>query len=178
MADSKLTENSDILQIDNFGIGENTITWGNTTLQLSNVSGISTYKYVEKTPFPKLSILFIAIGFGLLSLPSWSEIKSFGWIALLAGIAWIGLWWYANNNPNKTLALYIMMNSGMTYAIGFESETGLKNTVKRITKIINEHNNNTTNNFNGQIEVYSPITGTWNTQNFNSYVDQVTQINK
>lgn len=177
MVDNKQADNNDILQLDSFGVGNNTITWGNTTLQLSSVSGISTYKYVEKTPFPKASVILIAIGFGLLFMPSWYNLRSLGIIALLLGMGWTGIWSYKNNNPNRTLALYIMMNSGMTYAIGFKSESGLRETVQKITEILDKYNNQTIN-FNDNIQVFNPNLGTSYTQNFNGYVENVTQTKK
>lgn len=136
MSEQKKLSNDDIIHTDYLKFRNNTVEWGNTTLQLSNISSLSTYKYVEQIPFPKISLLLLLIGLLFISLPSYLNISVIGYLVLAISIGWIFLWWYKKNNPDKTLALHIMMNSGAVYSIGFNQAKFLQEALERFTNII------------------------------------------
>lgn len=136
MPENKTADNSNIIEINSFYIRKNVMEWGNTALQLSNISSISTYKFEFKQSFPKISILLFIIGAIILALPKWLNIAYIGYIFLAVSIGWICYWYYKKNNPDSSLALHIMMNSGAIYSIKFNNEKALNGVVVGLTKIM------------------------------------------
>lgn len=98
-------------------IRDNIMEWGNTMIQLSNVSSISTTTFIHKVPFPMYSIVFLVAGIGGLQFS-----PLLGIVCLIVAGAWIYYWWKKNNVPDKTETLKIMMNSGTLFEFIFVDE--------------------------------------------------------
>lgn len=123
-------QKSNAINTDYLIIRDNIMEWGNTLIQLSNVSSISTETFIENVPFPVLSITLIIAGFLCFNISVLAGI-----VAVAAGVIWIYFWWNKKNNPGKTMTLNIMMNSGAVYGFLFNSEE-FKLRVLRVLEII------------------------------------------
>lgn len=108
------------IKTDNLIIRDNIMEWGNTMIQLSNVCSISTATFVKNTPNPLLAVGILLIVLGvLISIFS----PATGIIFLIAGAIAAYMGYKKKNNPEKTMTLSIMMNSGSVFEFLFYDES-------------------------------------------------------
>lgn len=121
----------------------NIITWKNTMLQISNISGISISQ--EKPPFPKFSILLILAGLFFLSIWDYFQMSLFfesiaektlflAIIALFFGIGMIVLYVLAITDQKYYLS--IIMNCGLQYQIVIKQKERLSEIMSDLEDII------------------------------------------
>lgn len=117
MDEKKENQQGNAIKTDYLMIRDNIMEWGNTMIQLSNVSSISTITFVHKMPFPIYSLVFVVAGIAGLQFSILLAIA-----CLAVGIVSIYYWWNKNNNPDKTETLNVVMNSGTVFQFLFENE--------------------------------------------------------
>lgn len=128
-------DQKDAIYTDTMVIRDNIMEWGNTMIQLSNVCSISTYTYIKNKPFPVNSLVLGGIGMVALALNVF-----IGILLLVAAGVWIYLWIQKNNNPDKTMTLNIMMNSGNIFKLAFYDEKFKLRVLKVLEAIIAKGN--------------------------------------
>lgn len=104
----------------------------NTTIQLSNISLLSTAA-VTPQKFPILSIVLIVLGLVLL--------ENFGGLAavvILSGAAWLVYWYWSVEKVKELKRLTIVTNSGNVFPIVFDDEKFLDRVVTVMTDIIRD----------------------------------------
>ena len=131
------------IKTDYLMIRDNIMEWGNTMIQLSSVSSISTITFVHKVPFPMYSLLFVIAGIGGLQYS-----LLLGIACLAVGILWIYYWWNKNNNPDKTETLNVVMNSGTIYQFLIEDEKFKMHVLRILEGIIADGGKNTIGDIN------------------------------
>ena len=93
----------------------------NTTIQLSNISLLSTENMQAKR-FPSLSIVPILLGICFITRFTLPSI-----IAILAGIVWIAFWHSAKEELKALKRLTIVTNSGNIFPLIFKNEAFCEN---------------------------------------------------
>ena len=119
-----------IIETPSLLIKKNIMTWGNTAIQLSNVSYISAADIAE-IKFPLPAALMILAGFMLLG-------EAFVLFLALtaAGAAWIYYWYQENEKRKKGAILTIRMNSGHNVYFTFKEKEFLLEVLKVLENII------------------------------------------
>lgn len=126
----------DAIYTDTMVIRDNIMEWGNTMIQLSNVCSISTYTYIKAEPFPTNSLILGGIGLVALFFNVFIGIL----LLIMAGV-WIFMWKKKSNNPDKTMTLDIMMNSGSIFNLVFYDENFKLKVLRVLESIISKGNN-------------------------------------
>ena len=118
-------------------IKKNIMTWGNTAIQLSNVSYISAADIAE-IKFPWMAALMILGGFMLAE-------ESFILFLVLAAAAsaWIYYWYQENEKRKKGAILTIRMNSGHNVYFTFKEKKFLLEVLEVLENIIINGGTNT-----------------------------------
>ncbi len=124
MAKEKSIETSELL------LKGNIMCWEGTMIQLSNISCVSTAP-LDELEFPKLSILVILAGFGVIN-----PMPPMGLLLMLAGGVWIYTWNYFNNLRKLDTVLSISMNSGNNLRFIISSKDFLKKILQVLEQII------------------------------------------
>lgn len=111
-------------------IKKNIMTWGNTMIQLSNVSYISSVNR-NVLSFPVLTLLMILLGFVFIK-----SITVLALVLLVAAGAWIYFWYQENEKRKAGAVLTIRMNSGHNLYFTFENKLFLNEVVGALEQII------------------------------------------
>ena len=122
--------NEAIIETPSLLIKKNIMTWGNTAIQLSNVSYISAADIAE-SKFPWPAALLVLVGFMLVE-------ESFLLFLMLAtaGGAWIYYWYKENEKRRNGAILTIRMNSGHNVYFTFQEKEFLFEVLKVLENII------------------------------------------
>lgn len=131
------------IKTDYLMIRDNIMEWGNTMIQLSNVSSISTITFIHKMPFPMYSLIFVVAGLAGLQFSILLSIA-----CLAVGVVWIYFWWKKNNNPDKTETLNVVMNSGTVFQFLFENEKFKMQVLRVLEGIIADRGKSTIGDIN------------------------------
>lgn len=108
----------------------NSMEFGDTVVQLSNVSLVST-EDVEHSTFPIWSLLVVLAGIGLMSVKFWIGFLCF----LVVGIILYA--WYKEVQRAKTSKrLVIVTNAGGRFPIIFQDEGFLKDVLETLKELI------------------------------------------
>lgn len=108
----------------------NSIEFGDTVVQLSNVSLVST-EDVEHSAFPIWGLLGVLAGIVLLSVNFWIGILC----VLVCGIILYG-WYREVQQAKASKRLVIVTNAGKRFPIVFQDEGFLKNVLETIKELI------------------------------------------
>lgn len=98
----------------------NIVTREGTMIQLRNISCITTESFTEKG-FPWLSLLPILFGFYAMS-----QIVMLGIVCIIIGAGWIYFWYTNNESLKNKKTLSILLNSGNTMQLIFQSNAFLR----------------------------------------------------
>lgn len=115
-------------------IKKNIMTWGNTMIQLSNISYISA-ENIETTAFPLLAALLAIVGLLLMG-----EAFLLGFILIAAGAIWIYYWYKENEKRKQGAILTIRMNSGHNLYFTFTNKQFLLKVLGVLERIIIDGN--------------------------------------
>lgn len=129
------SQKQDAIYTDTMVIRDNIMQWGNTMIQLSNVCSISTYTYIKSMPFPTNSLILGGIGLVALAFNVF-----IGILLLAAAGIWIYIWKTKSDNPDKTMTLNIIMNSGNVFRLAFNDENFKLRVLKVLEAIIAKGN--------------------------------------
>lgn len=121
---------SPTIQTDYLKIFGNALEFEDTTLQLSNISLLST-KDIAPARFPGWSVVLILIGVLL-----WQRSVALSLLMIGAGAIWICLWYSKKQEMADLKKLIIITNSGNAFPIIFNDQAFLKQVVDVLNSII------------------------------------------
>lgn len=108
----------------------NILSWDDTTLQLSNISSIST-AILKKLSFPMWTIVCFLIGMVIG--------EASGMVAgtlIIVGLVGICFWFAENKDRSRMICLSIIMNSGERFCILFRDRNFLNVVLRVLKKVI------------------------------------------
>ena len=114
---------------DRLFIKGNLIIWENTSIQITNISYVSTRQLPEEK-IPIFAVILILAGAAMLMV-----LLPLAILAIVIGIVWIFSWYWRNQERKKKQFLQIAVNSGQVFEILFYERTFL-NKVKSILNTI------------------------------------------
>ena len=112
----------------------NAMAWGESVIQLSNISSVSTVP-LELIPFPLGAVITCLIGMALCSF------KTVGWIGvvcIIAGGVYLAYWYQENETIKTQKILIVLMNSGKVFTFIFYDKKFLDQVFKVLSSIIAE----------------------------------------
>lgn len=118
------------IQTDYLKIYGNALEFEDTTLQLSNISLLST-KDIAPARFPGWSVILILIGAWLLPRNALLSL-----LLIAGGVAWIYFWYSKAQKVRQLKRLIITTNSGNTFSIIFNDQAFLSEVVNVLNSII------------------------------------------
>jgi hypothetical protein len=118
-------------------IAGNVMTWGESVIQLSNISSISTVP-LDLMPFPTWAILILCGGLFLFKY-TWA----ISLILMACAAAYIYFWYLKNSELKSQKNLIILTNSGMTFTFLFQDQNFLDQVFKVLTTIMAEKDTGT-----------------------------------
>ena len=118
------------IQTDYLKIYGNVLEFKDTTLQLSNISLLSTTD-IAPARFPGWSVVLILLG-------AWRLPRNIvlSLLVIAAGAAWIYFWYGRAQKVKQLKRLIIITNSGNTFSIVFNDQTFLNEVVNVLNGII------------------------------------------
>ena len=127
---NRLSLGEKVINTPSLRIRKNIMMWGDTMIQLSNVSYVSASN-IATTVFPVWAAVMILAGLLLISQSTLVALVLIG----LGGL-WLYLWYQRNEQRKRGAILTIRMNSGHTFQFTFNNKAFLLEVLKVLENII------------------------------------------